>query len=806
LGVYVEYLQELVATGPLERNWRGIGIALLVIAIMCSLIAAAVFLLTPFSIAAYNAKTPVSLKDILSNDLLSPIENLYWMNGDDIIIKSSEKIRVIDTTQVPPTSRIYANEEVVARYGKVSTWSVSPSGTYMALSYDDRKLKRYRHSQLAPFKVVNRKDTLSDKMFVYLIKYTFENVGPKRTGDELISLFKWNPKFDEYVFVHENDLYYCDNPETSQAVRLTLDGSTTVYNGISDWIYEEEILSSNAALWWSKSGEYLAYLRIDDHQIPQVEFPMFNHAQYPTTESVPYPKTGSEQLPQITLFIWSRSLRQSKKMYIGLNKRSLMTYLYSAAWVTLYNKDYLMAVFTNRYQNITSITICSFESGQCQLNYDQKYEIGEHHLWAEPDDTRVKFSTNDAYFVNLPHRRPNGEIFTQVARVSVPPTLTDGRVTFLSMGDYDVTSISAFNPEKNLLYFVAAAPLPSQRHIYVTSASATSGVDEAKCVTCDITPNCTYQEVTFSENADKYVLNCHGPGKPHVYLSSISSNNTILKEFAESSDLERKYDEKAWSTAHYENVTLPNGYVALVKMLLPPEFSKGALDSKYPVVVSVYAGPGSQKVNDEFSPFNFHETLASTQKYVVVYIDGRGSGFRGWKYKEPIYGHLGTVEIEDQIETIRILTAKHKFIDSRRIAIWGWSYGGFTTAHVIERDDKRTFKCAISVAPVTNFKYYDATYTERYMGAADELAYEKTDVMRNVSAFKDVQFLLVHGIADDNVHLQNSAELIRALAEENIQFDLMVYPDAAHGLSWARAHLFTMLTDFFKRCFNSSDS
>ncbi|VDM26021.1 unnamed protein product [Toxocara canis] len=183
-------------------------------------------------------------------------------------------------------------------------------------------------------------------------------------------------------------------------------------------------------------------------------------------------------------------------------------------------------------------------------------------------------------------------------------------------------------------------------------------------------------------------------------------------------------------------------------MLLPPGFDRGALDNKYPVVVSVYGGPGSQKVTEEFTPSHLDTMLASSLKYVVIYIDGRGSGMRGWKYKEPIYGSFGTVEVDDHIETVRILAARHKFIDSQRIAIWGWSYGGFVSAHVVEHDDKRTFKCAISVAPVTNFKYYDATYTERYMGAANELAYERTDLMRNVSNFRNVRFLLVHGLAD----------------------------------------------------------
>uniref|UniRef100_A0A0M3IT20 Peptidase_S9 domain-containing protein n=1 Tax=Ascaris lumbricoides TaxID=6252 RepID=A0A0M3IT20_ASCLU len=188
-------------------------------------------------------------------------------------------------------------------------------------------------------------------------------------------------------------------------------------------------------------------------------------------------------------------------------------------------------------------------------------------------------------------------------------------------------------------------------------------------------------------------------------------------------------------------------------------------------LICSYGGPGSQKVTEDFTPSHLDVVLASTFKYVVIYIDGRGSGMRGWKYKAPIYGAFGTVEVDDQIETVRILAARHNFIDARHIAIWGWSYGGFVSAHVVEHDNKQMFKCAVSVAPVTNFKYYDATYTERYMGAANELAYERTDLMRNVSSFRNVRFLLVHGIADDATYTERYMGAANELAYERT--DLM---------------------------------
>ncbi|VDO08472.1 unnamed protein product [Brugia timori] len=604
-----------------------------------------------------------------------------------------------------------------------------------------------------------------------------------------------------------------------------------VYNGITDWIYEEEIFNSNVGLWWSKSGRYLAFIKIDDRRVPLIQYPLFGQQQYPAMNKIPYPKTGVKHLPEITINIWDKESKISRKMDIVLGRKSkikndslkldneivfsLTTYLFSVSWISLYNEDLLIAVFANRYQNVISITICTFDSGICVLNFNQYYTIAGHKLWAEPENFRIRHFSNDSYFITLPGHTASGEIFTQVARVSVPRSYTNGRVTFLTWSDYDVTSIIGYNQKTKLVYFMAASPLPSQRHMYTASYHdqedqecvslllqqfQTKKNNPAKCVTCGVAPDCTFQDVILSSNLDKYILSCRGPGTPRAYLSSISSNNSLGEELTEWKNLEQKYNEKALATTRYENITLRNGYgkcyihsflnhsispqmigpessllynvkaiskhcqfnrtsnmdttIAIVKMLLPPGFDQAAIDIKYPVIVSVYTGPGSQKVTEEITPNTLDMFLASSAKYIVIYIDGRGSGMRGWKYKEPVYGHLGTVEIDDQIEAVKILASKHRFIDSMHIAIWGWSYGGFVSAHVVERDASHLFKCAVSIAPVTDFKLYevsevaDATYTERYMGNASELAYEQANLIRNVSMFKEVQFLLVHGMSD----------------------------------------------------------
>ncbi|VDK68501.1 unnamed protein product [Litomosoides sigmodontis] len=696
---------DLLDSGPLERNWRGIIIALLVIGAMCSFIVAAALLISPSSFARTNKGTPLTLTDILHNTLLSPIETMDWMDSSRIVLKAIDFIKIVDTSSSPITFDLHTKDDILGRQGHLNQLAFSHDSSYIALSYDNDK-----------------KDGNAMTYLIYSVQsQTFASVGPLGTGDELLQVFAWNPSSNDFAFVHENDIYYGGGPNDKHTHRITRDNDTLVYNGVADWIYEEEIFNSNVGLRWSKSGQYLAFIKIDDRRVSLIEYPLFGQQQYPAVNKIPYPKAGVKYLPEITINIWDKETK----------------------------------------------------------NFNQRYTVSGHRLWAEPENFRIRHFSNDSYFVSLPGHGTSGEIFTQIARISVSKNYTNGKGVFLTWNDYDVTSIVGYNPETKLVYFMAASPLPSQRHMYATSYYVTRN-STPTCVTCDVAPDCTFQDVIFSSDMDKYILSCRGPGIPRAYFSSISSNNSLIEELTEWKKLEEKYSEKALATVRYENVTLHSGYVAIVKMLLPPGFDQTVVDVKYPVIISVYTGPGSQKVTEEITPSTFDMFLASNAKYIVIYIDGRGSGMRGWKYKEPIYGRLGTVEIDDQIEA---------------------SYGGFVSAHVVERDTSRLFKCAVSIAPVTDFKLYDATYTERYMGDASELAYERASLIRNVSMFKGVQFLLVHGMSDDNVHLQNSAQLIRALSEANIQFQLMVYPDANHSLLWAHLHLFTMLRKFFEKCF-----
>ncbi|KAH7717051.1 prolyl oligopeptidase family protein [Aphelenchoides avenae] len=746
---------------------------------MCSIIFIAVLILTPLNADADGPTKPFTLKDVVSLNFLSPIESIDWLEDGRVVVKYDDQVQFLDVSTSPPTNKTIVDSEALFRYGKVQAISVSSTGKYIASAYaGSRKFPK------PTYRIFNT-DTS-----------TFDNVGPKKTGEEAVKVIAWNPKGEDFAFVHENDIYYQPNPE-SESRRVTSDAATDfdILNGVADWL----------TMWWSKDGGLLAYLTIDNRNVPHADITFYSGRQYPGHAPQSYPKAGSLELPKVTMSIYRKSDGQLKKLNVTVEP-NMRTYMFSASWVVLHGKQVLVVVWSNRYQNAVTISLCTFESGTCVPNFVQKYAFGDLRLWAEPEDFDVRYHTDDAYFVLLPHRRPNNDVYTQIARITVTPDLRTGRETFVPMGDYDVEKVNHYDASNNKIYFTAAAPKPSQRHLFATTASSTPGSPlVAECVACSISENCSYQDTTFSPDGAHFYMNCKGPGIPRVVLGSVENNFTTISSdespLRPNTALQQAVKTYLFPQVLHENITLPNGFVSYVKLMLPHNLKQHATERRYPLLVDVYAGPGTQKATEEWLSSNVDIYFTSGRQYVIALIDGRGSGYRGWRNKQPLYGNLGTVEVEDQIETVKALLKRHNFLDKKRVGLWGWSYGGFVAARAIQMSGNSTFKCAASVAPVSNFKYYDATYTERYMGEASMDAYERTDLTRNVSVFQNVSLFLAHGTADDNVHFQNAAEFNRALTAGGIQYDFHMYTDDSHSLVSSRWHLYNALSRFFEKCF-----
>uniref|UniRef100_A0A183C9C1 Dipeptidyl peptidase n=1 Tax=Globodera pallida TaxID=36090 RepID=A0A183C9C1_GLOPA len=791
--------EELSGTSPQERNWRGIATALLVIVAMCSLIALAVLVLTPPLLDADQPQSRISLADVLTHRFLSPVESLEWLDSRRLLVKLAETVKVLELDEKSedggPIGWAWKTlPGDLFRFGKPSAVSLSPGGRFILFNYAPSK-----RSPKSTYRIFDTE------------KQIFENVGPKRSGDENVRVFVWSPSGDDFAYVHENEVYFQQSPSAKQSVQLTNDSSADLLNGVADWLYEEEILQSAQTLWWSTDGQYLAFLTIDNREVPHVPINYYAEHQYPFMMQQPYPKTGEPKLPEVWLNMWRKNDSTLRRIRVDAIDKSARAYLFSTTWLQLHGQQVLAAVWANRFQNQITVSMCTFDAAQCVPTLGLPLR-----LWAEPEDSALVDAPNNAFYTLLPHRRANGNVYTHLALVNVPAEFSGGRESFLAMSDFDVIKINGLDKKHRKIYYTAAAPSPAQRHLYVSPSVPTlDNGEEPICLSCNISSNCSFHDSSLADDGGasdgRFVyLSCKGPGAPYVLVARLNTAEDRIEsvlEFGRNEALEKALHTHRFPSVHFEQLQLDNGAETYAKILVPYGVSlkEQRPERKYRVLVDVYAGPGTQKVTDEWASSHLLDFFfVSSLEFIVVFIDGRGSGHRGWHQKQPLYGNFGTVEVDDQIMTMRALLRKYPLMDEKRVAIWGWSYGGFVTARAVQRDMtvNRTFSCAASVAPVSNFKFYDATYVERYMGEAGPEAYERTDLSIDVQPFHNVSFMLAHGAADDNVHYQNSAEFIRALTDDNVQFRLMVYTDESHNLSGVRWHLYTMLTKFLQNCFS----
>ena len=340
--------------------------------------------------------------------------------------------------------------------------------------------------------------------------------------------------------------------------------------------------------------------------------------------------------------------------------------------------------------------------------------------------------------------------------------------------------------------------MPGGRNLYKIQLN---NVTKVTCLTCNLhQERCRYYSASFSKEAKYYQLRCSGPGLP-LYTLHSSSSDKELRVLEDNSALNKMLQDVQMPSKKLDFIIL-NETKFWYQMILPPHFDKS---KKYPLLIDVYAGPCSQKADATFT-LNWATYLASTENIIVASFDGRGSGYQGDKIMHAINRRLGTLEVEDQIEAARQFS-KMGFVDDKSIAIWGWSYGGYVTSMVLGAGSG-VFKCGIAVAPVSSWEFYDSVYTERYMGlptAEDNLDhYKNSTVMSRAENFKQVEYLLIHGTADDNVHFQQSAQISKALVDAGVDFQAMWYTDEDHGIatSTAHQHIYTHMTHFIKQCFS----
>lgn len=572
------------------------------------------------------------------------------------------------------------------------------------------------------------------------------------------------PKGNRVAYVIDNNLYYKDL-DSNIEYAITTDGKwNSVINGGSDWVYEEE-LSLLQAFAWSPDGSKIAFYRFDESAVPQFDMTMYKGALYPSSYSFKYPKVG-EPNSKVEIYVYDLAGRKTTKINIAKSYE----YIPRIKWT---NDGSSLCVMTlNRLQNDLELFLADPTTGNTRslLRETAKYylEINDDLTFLNDNKSFIWKSEQDGWF-HLYRYDMQGKLINQITE-----------------GPFEVAEVLGVDEQNDLVYYLSAEESDLERHLYSIQLD---GKKKKK-----ITTRPGVNKVIFNKDFS-FFINTHSSALQPYYISLCDRNGKEIRVLEDNKALADDIKQLHVRAPEFMHIQTSTGVSLPAFMMKPYDFDP---KKKYPVLMFVYGGANRQEVINEYDGFRkmWHQMM--TQKgYIVVCVDNRGTSYRGRDYRQVSYGQLGKFETDDQIEVAKWL-AGQSYVDAGRIGIWGWSYGGYMASLCITRGAD-VFKTAMAVAPVTNWKYYDNIYTERYMGTMETNpnGFDENSPIAYAHMLKG-NFLLIHGTGDDNVHFQNSVELINAFVRNNKQFDLMVYPDRNHGISGGktRLHLYTLLTDY----------
>ncbi|EEQ85314.1 hypothetical protein RJZ56_001299 [Blastomyces dermatitidis] len=619
--------------------------------------------------------------------------------------------------------------------------------------------------------------------------------------DRRIQLASWSPQSDAVVFTRDNNMFL-RKLTSNEVATITTDGGVDLFYGVPDWVYEEEVFSGNSATWWASDGDYIAFLRTNESSVPDYpiqyfasrpsgENPKPGEENYPEVREVKYPKAGAPN-PIVDLQFYDVGKGEVFSVDVTSEFADDDRLIIEVLWAS--NGKALVRE-TNRESDILSIAIIDVLSrtGRIVRREDVNALDGG---WVEPTQS-TRFIPADPDHGRLDDGYIDTVIYEGRDQLAYFTPLDNPKPIMLTKGHSEVVNApSGVDLKRGLVYFVVAGNEPWERHIYSVNFDGTS-LQPLTNVT-----ESSYYDVSFSNGAGYALLNYRGPKVPWQKVINTPANENSFEAIIEQNDhLSRKLRLFSLESKVYQHVTV-DGFSLPVMERRPPNFDPA---KKYPVLFHLYGGPGSQTVSKKFS-VDFQSYVASTLGYIVVTVDGRGTGHIGRKARCIIRGNLGHYEARDQIETAKKWAAK-PYVDESRMAIWGWSYGGFMTLKTLEQDGGRTFQYGMAVAPVTDWRYYDSIYTERYMRTPqhNQGGYDTSAISNTTALASNIRFLLMHGTADDNVHIQNSLTLLDKLDLDDVDnYDVHVFPDSDHSIYFHNAHkmVYNRLGDWLINAFN----
>ena len=607
----------------------------------------------------------------------------------------------------------------------------------------------YRHSFLGKYQV---KDLKSGREVLI-------------NGGKLIQEPRFSPDASKVAFVEGNNLFYQDL-ETGKIAQITTDGEKNhILNGISDWVYEEEFGYSRQYE-WTKNSDAIVFVKSDETAVREVNLPIYQGNLYPEEMKFKYPKAGEEN-SKVSAFMYQLSNKKLSKIDLSAFKG-----YYIINVVPTQKYDEIVLITSERNQNAMDILKVNTKTGKTTKLFT---EIDEK--WIDTDKNIIEFLEDNSFiwaserdgYRHLYWYNENGKLKKQITK-----------------GNWEVVEYYGFNPKTKEVF------IQTTQNGSINKVISKVNINTGKSLI--ISEKEGNNIANFSKNYRYFIETSSAVDKPYTYTLT-DKDGILIKDLQNNKEQYKRLERDNFVAKEF--FTIPNavGDSMNAWIIKPKNFDKM---KKYPVLMYQYSGPGSQSVENSWDNGNaLWFNMLAQKGYLVVCVDGRGTGFRGAKYKKATYKNLGKYEIEDQITAAKWL-GNQPYVDANRIGIFGWSFGGYMTSLALTKGAD-TFKLGIAVAPVTNWRYYDSIYTERFMGTPQEnpSGYDDNSPTNFAHLLKG-KLYIIHGTADDNVHFQNAMEFSEALIQHKKQFDFMAYPDKNHGIYGGntRQHLYELMTNY----------
>ena len=599
------------------------------------------------------------------------------------------------------------------------------------------------------------------KQGVYWI-YNLKSKELQKLTDEKVQEPTFSPDGKNVAYVYRRNIYV-KNLITKATMQLTFDGDYQTINGITDWVYEEEF-GFVRAFHWSPDSKKIVFMRFDESNVPIFSMGIYGKDTYPFPYMFRYPKAG-ETNASVDLFVLEIESRIRQPIIFKEKPYYIPRIKFDGGQNTLIIQT------INRHQNDLRVFSYNIENKTFRLliNEKDKAYVSIHDDLKFIDDNNFLWTSERDGYKHIYRYDKNGNLINQVTK-----------------GNWEVTKMYAYNSDLKEIYYQSVEGSSIERGIFAIKING-----RGKRI---LQPTNGTNGANFSKKGSYYIHSYSDEKTPPKYALYQTRKNKLISELLNNQKLCKRLESYNLSNREFSTLNV-NGLNFNMWMIKPDNFDP---KKKYPLLMFQYSGPGSQQVSNRWGDSRtiWHKVLAN-KGYIIACVDGRGTGFKGAEFKKSTYLNLVKYESIDQIEAAKSLGSL-SYIDESRIGIWGWSFGGHMAAQCL-LTGKEVFSMAIAVAPVTNWRFYDTIYTERFMRTPQENpdGYDLNSPL-NYADKLEGKFLIIHGSADDNVHVQNTMRLVEELIQEDKQFEWMIYPDKNHGIFGGntRRHLYTKMTNF----------